>query len=277
MTDRQAPSFELFLFTSDIELATRAVGAGIDGIVIDWERNGKHARQHEADTEVSEDTVDDLRLVRAATPARILCRVNPLGDETADEIAAAAEAGANELLLPMVRDVSDVEQVLELSGGRIDVGILVETVEAVANVRELARLPLSRVFLGLNDLALQRGTASIFTAVADGTADDVRAAFDTPFGVAGVTLPDAGDPISCRLLIGELARLECDFTFLRRSFRRDVVGRSLDIEVPRIREALLAASMRSLDEVHRDRAELVHVIRELETLSMRESAVSIRA
>jgi hypothetical protein len=35
--------------------------------------------------------------------------------------------------------------------------------------------------------------------------------------------------------------------------------------------------MRSLDEVHRDRAELVHVIRELETLSMRESAVSIRA
>lgn len=265
MADRRAPSIELFLFTSDVGLATRAVCAGIDGIVIDWERRGKRLRQHAADTEVNDDTVDDLRRVRAATHARILCRVNPLGDGTADEVDAAVEAGANELLLPMVRSIDDVERALELTFGRIDLGILVETVGAVANARELARLPLSRVFLGLNDLALERGSTSIFTALVDGTVDDVRAAFEPPFGVAGLTVPDAGYPIPCRLLIGELTRLECDFTFLRRSFRRDVVGRALDIEVPRIREALLAASIRSLGEVHRDRADFVRVVRELES------------
>ena len=250
---------------TDVDLATRAVAAGVDGLVIDWERNGKHVRQQAVDTEVNEDTVDDLRRVRGATHAPILCRINPLGDETADEIDAAVEAGASELLLPMVRSVADVERALELTVGRIGLGILVETVEAVANARELAQLPLSRVFLGLNDLALARGSTSIFTAFVDGTVDRVRAAFEAPFGVAGLTVPDAGSPIPCRLLMGELMRLECDFTFLRRSFRRDVVGRALDIEVRRIREALLVASTRSPDEVQRVRADFEHIVHELES------------
>ncbi len=277
MTDRQAPSFELFLFTSDVGLATGAVNAGIDGLVIDWERRGKHARQRVADTEINEDTVHDLRRIRAATRAPILCRVNPHGVESADEIDAAVEAGADELLLPMVRGAAEVENALDLVSGRVGLGILVETMEAVANADELARLPLSRIFLGLNDLALQRRSASIFTALIDGTVDRVRAAFEAPFGVAGATVPDAGYPIPCRLLIGELARIACDFTFLRRSFRRDLVGRNLDVEVPRIRDAVHATATRSPDEVHRDRADLVHVVRGLEASWMRESAVSVHA
>ena len=45
------------------------MAAGVDGIVIDWERDGKRARQLAADTEINEDTELDLLRVREATNA----------------------------------------------------------------------------------------------------------------------------------------------------------------------------------------------------------------
>jgi hypothetical protein len=69
-------------------------------------------------------------------------------------------------------------------------------------------------------------------------------------------LPDRGFPIPCRLLIGEMARLECDFSCVRRSFCADVQGRELSVEVPRIQEALDSAFRRATDAIARDRDEL---------------------
>lgn len=272
----RAPGLELLLFTHDVGLATRAVAAGIDAIVIDWERNGKHARQRWADTEINDGTVDDLRRMRAATRARIVCRINPLDDRTPREVDAAIEAGADELLLPMVRSGDDVERALEVVAGRVDLGVMVETLDAVSRARELAGQPVSRVYLGLNDLAIERGSPSIFTALVDGTVDDVRAAFDVPFGVAALTVPEGGEPLRCRLLIGELARLRCEFSILRRSFRRDIVGRQLDVELSRIRAAVSEAASRSLLEVGSARAELVQAVRELEVSAAQVSAAAVR-
>jgi hypothetical protein len=98
--------------------------------------------------------------------------------------------------------------------GALTSGFLVETRDAVANAGALGRLPLSRVFLGLNDLAIERRSPSIFSALADGSVDEVRAAFDAPFGEAGMTIPEGGDPLPSRLIAGELARFRCGFTFL---------------------------------------------------------------
>ncbi len=111
--------------------------------------------------------------------------------------------------------------------GRCGVGMLLETCEAVVGAADFARLPLSRVYVGLNDLAIARRSANIFEAVADGTVDRLRPLFTVPFGFGGLTLPDAGHPIPCRLLMAEMTRLECTFSFLRRSFRRDTQGRPL--------------------------------------------------
>lgn len=269
-------TFELFLFTREPDLATRAVAAGVDGIVIDWEQVGKYDRQASADTEINKDTVEDLRRVRAATCSRILCRINAVGDSTASEVEVAVAAGADELLLPMVRRREDVERVLDFARGRVGVGILIETVEAVEGAYELGELPISRVFVGLNDLAIERGTPSIFSALVDGTVDGVRAAFSVPVGVAGLTVPEAGDPLPCRLLIGELARLRCEYTFLRRSFRRDTVGRDLGVEVPRMRDAVLQAAVRSQRDMRDDRAELTRRIRDLER-SVSERPTALRA
>jgi hypothetical protein len=125
----------------------------------------------------------------------------------------------------MVRSVEEVEDALAAADGRVDVGILVETSAAVTLSRQLSDLPISRVYVGLMDLALERGTASIFEALVDGTVERVRGDVDVPFGVGGLTLPGFGDPIPAEILTAELVRLECDFSFMRRSFMRDCGGR----------------------------------------------------
>jgi hypothetical protein len=249
-------SFELLLFSTSPETVRAAVDAGVAGIVVDWEHRGKRARQAGADTEINHDTPADLERVRAASDARVICRLNGYGPHTPAELERAIACGADEVLLPMVRTVEEVASVCSLARGRCGVGMLVETVAAVACAPAFARLPLARVYVGLNDLAIARGTPSIFTALVDGTVEDARRPFRLPFGVGGLTRPEGGAPIPCRLLIGEMARLGCAFSFLRRSFHRDMRGRDLALEVPRLRAALDRARRRTRAEVARDREEL---------------------
>ena len=250
------PPFRLTLFSTDAAFVREAVAAGVDEVIVDWERSGKRSRQAGADTQIGCDTADDLRRVRASTAGRVLCRINGYGPTTASEVDTAVAAGADELLLPMVRSPQEVESVLGLAAGRCGVGMLVETVDAVRAAPQLGRLPVSRVYVGLNDLAIERGSTSIFAAVVDGTVERVRQSFDVPFGFAGLTLPDRGFPVPCRLLMGEMVRLGCSFSFLRRSFHADLLDVPLQQAVEAIREGLAAAAHRSPEQVVTDRAAL---------------------
>jgi hypothetical protein len=255
--------FELLLFTTDAAIVREAAAVGIAGFVVDWERRGKEGRQAGFDTQIGADDEADLRRVRAHTRARVLCRINGVHEGTADEVEAALAAGADELLVPMVRRPEEVESVLARAAGRAGVGILVETIDALLCVSDLARLPLSRIYVGLNDLAIERGTSNLFEAVADGSVERVREAFPGPFGFAGLTLPEGGRPVPCRLLIGEMARLRADFTMLRRSFLRDTRGLPLATHVPRILAALEDAGRRAPERVVADRRELERVVKEM--------------
>jgi hypothetical protein len=266
------------LFSRCPAFIRQAVAAGIDAVLIDWEYTGKERRQASADTQINHDTVDDLRRVRACTDALVVCRINGRGEAMmwevgqpieaeaseplppTDEIEQAIGAGADELLLPMVRTVEEVELVLDQVAGRCGVGILIETLEAVELVEELARLPLSRVYVGLNDLAIERKSQNIFIPLIDGTLERIRQPFHVPFGFGGVTVPDRGYPIPCRLLIGELARLKCNFSFLRRSFHADIQGRDLAVEVPRIHDAISEAFRWPPDVMAQNRSELYAAI-----------------
>ena len=250
---------DLFAFSTCPRFVRRIAAAGAAGVVVDWERRRKHRRQAGVDTEINADTPDDLAAVRAATSGRVLCRVNGWDRWTPGEIDLAVALGADEVLLPMVRRPEEVHGALQRADGRCGVGILVETTDAVRRVDELVRFPLSRVYVGLNDLMIDRGGACLFTALVDGTVERVRQAAGAAgiaFGVAGLTVPEAGRPVPCRLLLGELARMGVDFTFLRRSFHADTAGRVLAVEVPRIVGAAAAARRREPAQVTAERAEL---------------------
>lgn len=248
---------ELYLFTVDPVRADRVVRAGAAGVIVDWEHRGKERRQEGEGTEVNAHTPADLARVRAATRGRVLCRVDAAGAHTAAQVELAVALGADEVLLPMVRRPADVDLALDAAGGRCGVGILVETQDAVERVGELTRRPLSRVYLGLNDLRIDRGSTSLFDPLLDGTADAVRSCVRAPFGVAGLTRVGAGSPVPTRLLAAELARLGASFTFLRRSFTADVAVQEMDVEVPRMLTDVELLRTRRPEQVVADRAQLI--------------------
>ena len=107
----------------------------------------------------------------------------------------------------MVRTPEEVDRTLDAGGGRCGLGILIETQDAVDRAAELARRPLSRIYVGLNDLRIDRRSTELFRPLVDGTVDAVRAQVAQPFGVGGLTLPGPGFPVSSDLLAGELVRL----------------------------------------------------------------------
>ena len=229
---------DLFLFTVDPRWGADVVAAGAAGIVVDWERRGKARRQLGEDTQINADTPEDLARMRAATDGRLLCRINAFGPWTGGEVDEAIGCGADEILLPMVRTPDQVDRALDLVAGRCGLGILIETQDAVGRAAELARRPLSRVYVGLNDLRIDRRSEQLFRPLVDGTVDDVRAAVAHPFGVGGLTLPEGGSPVPSALLAAELVRLGAEFTVLRRSFTADMAGRNPFTEVPRLLQAL---------------------------------------
>lgn len=255
---------DLVLFETRREAAALAIAAGIDGLIVDLEHAGKHRRQEGADTEINGNSPSDLDHGRELGARLRYCRVEGPGAWRDAEVEEVLERGATHLLLPMVDHPRQVEALLARVEGRAEVGILVETVAAVAAAAELARLPIFGAFVGLNDLAIERRSRSLFAALADGTVERVRAAFaGREFGFAGVTAIDRGEPVPARLLISEMARLGATFSFLRRSFRRDLVGRDMAVEVGRLRAAWDELTRRGAEEVEADRRELAACLAQL--------------
>jgi 2-keto-3-deoxy-L-rhamnonate aldolase RhmA len=250
--------FELLLFATDTALVEEAARAGMDGFIVDWERRGKARRQAGEGTQINYDTLSDLRRVRAVTDATVICRLNGFGAWTPREVDQAIDAGADELLLPMVRGSEEVDRTLEMVGDRCGLGILIETRQGVRATPDLVTRPLSRVYVGLNDLRIDRGSNELFEPLVDGTVERVRShAGALRFGVAGLTLPDRGDPVPSRLLAAELLRIGADFTFLRRSFLADTGGRQLTPAVSAIRTHLMELADRTAAQELTDRRALV--------------------
>jgi hypothetical protein len=247
---------ELLLFALDDDLAAGAAGAGVDAVVVDLERRGKEGRQSGFDTDVTAHTLDDVARVRDLTTLPLVVRVDGPGPGLAGRLADAVAAGADEALVPMVADAAAAADCLRAAPSDLPVGVLVERTTAVADAARIGALPLARVYVGLMDLMVERGAASPFTPLVDGTVATVRAATQQVFGVAGLTAPGFGAPVPARLLAGELVRLGTDFTFLRRSFHHAVGDLGLPVAVAAVRTMLAELTRRDSAAVASDRREL---------------------
>jgi hypothetical protein len=64
------------------------------------------------------------------------------------------------------------------------------------------------------------------------------------------------------LLIGEMVRLQCHFSFLRRSFLRDIRNREIGVETRRLLEAIGRAKYRSPEQITEDRNALEIAVRD---------------
>jgi len=271
----RASSLELIMFASTHEWVHRAMAAGICSFLVDWEYRGKRDRQRGAETEIEPDTADNLYRLQQYSVPRRFCRVNPYGQWTPAEVNRAIDAGATDLFLPMVKKPSEVSATREHIAGRCRLGILIETQEALNNLAEIAREQIDFVYVGLNDLAISRGDRSIFHGLLDGTVERVRNVFaDVAFGCAGVTAVDCGWPVPARLILAELARLACTFSFARRSFRRDMAHRDLTFEMNRIQSMWTELLGRSPAEVQLDHTQLTDKIGKIDGSSVAHSPVA---
>lgn len=253
-------SIKKYVFFSNHEITQKSLAAGIDGVVIDWEQKNKSVRQKLYDTQINEHTVDDLIDVRAQSNCWIICRINGGELVSKDEINKALDHGANEIMVPMISEPAQLEFALKAVDGRAKVMAMIETEDAVRQLHALAEFPVHRFYVGLNDLAISRNASNIFIPIADGTMDKIRARISGDFGFAGLTHPAMGNPISARLLMAEMRSLRCSFSFLRRSYFRDLQFSSEKEIVHAINQDFIEAS--SDNDMIR-RAELYQTINEI--------------
>ena len=267
---------ELWLFTTDLDFALVAEEAGISSIIVDWESQSKKERQAYTDFECKGDTLEDLERISSGISKNCVCRVNASNPLLRSEIDQAIAVGADIIFLPMAKDEVEVEEFMSYVDERAKTGVLIETKEAVGNAEKIAKLKPDFIYVGLNDLSISRGHKNIFRAVLDGTVEKLREIFkDQLFGFGGVTVVDGGYPIPASLLLKEMSSLECDFSFLRRSFKKDIIGRDMKLEVSRINENFEEFKKRSTEEIAADLIRLKDVISNAESSSAFQKTDSI--
>jgi hypothetical protein len=252
---------DLILFETDPVRASAAHAQGVSTFIFDVETRGKSDRQGSFDTDISATSLDDLSTFVAKSKIRPICRLDSWHDNIDSDIERAIAGGAGELLFPMVCTVAEIKHLLTLVAERVPSGIMIETKEILDCAAEIGRMPLSRVYVGLNDLMISRGSSNLFEPMIDGTVDRVRSRIGSlPFGVAGATRVDGGYPVPFRLLLSDMARIDTDFTMLRRSFRRDVKPDEIGGAIQGISKLWWDLQARTQSEVSRDRAAFTAVV-----------------
>jgi 2-keto-3-deoxy-L-rhamnonate aldolase RhmA len=229
------------LWTDDVELAAAAARAGVSRVGPDLEIVGKRDRQPEADNLVSGHTASVLPAMRAAIGgARLHVRSNPVHLGLQRELEACLDAGVTSVMLPMVRSVSQAQQVLRWIRGRAETILMVEHADALAIVDRLAALDgVAGLYVGANDLARSLGMRARFSVLGSELIERVAEAAHrrgVGFGFFGIGRPDdEALPVPSDLVYAEQVRLGATLVILARSFGatpENVAGR---LEAARLR------------------------------------------
>jgi hypothetical protein len=261
----------LFFITNSVPLAQFAVEQGADRIFVDLETLGKNERQGHLDTLISSHSVADVAAVRTVVPqGRLMVRINPINEDTVDEVEQVIEAGADIIMLPMFRTPREVELFVSAVNGRARTMLLVETVGAMESLHECVAVHgLDEVHIGLNDLHLELRKRFMFELLADGTVDRMAQVLNdalVPFGIGGVARVGEG-LLPAELILAEHARLGSTAAILSRTFHRRAetvadIRAQMDFgaEIAKLRQAYehhLNASQDDLLRAHRDVAAIV--------------------
>ena len=223
-----------FMFIANDPLHVRcAERAGVDRVMVDLELIGKASRQGHMDTVISNHSLEDVRVVRGiVSKASLLVRVNPIFDGSADEIERVLDLGADIVMLPMFKTVSEVETFIDLVRGRARVCLLLETAESLGRAHQILSVRgIDEVHIGLNDLHLALGLDFMFEVLTGGLVEHIGSLCrerGIKFGFGGVARVGGG-MLSAADITTEHARLGSTQVILSRDFRSLFDGRSEDL------------------------------------------------
>lgn len=213
---------KLMYITNSPEIASIAQSAGADRIFIDMEYIGKEERQKGMDTVKNHHTVSDVKAVRKVLDrSQLLVRVNPIHENSEQEINTVINAGADIVMLPMWKSAGEVKKFADIVGDRAKKMLLLETKEAWQCLDDVLKLGCAdEIHIGLNDLRISTGKKFIFEPVADGTVEsifEIIKPYGVPCGFGGFGMPGEG-LLLADLIIAEHYRLGSSMAILSRSF-----------------------------------------------------------
>lgn len=215
-------SLSLIYITNIPAVALIAEKNGVDRIMVDLETLGKEERQKNMNTVKSHHTVTDVATIsNLLTKSEMLVRINPWNETSVSEIEAVISAGADRIMLPMWKTVSEVNSFLEAVNGRVRTTLLLETKEAVEIVDDVLENPMiDDIHIGLNDLHLSYGLAFMFELLSNGVVESLCRKFKAkgiPYGFGGIARIGEG-MLPAERIIMEHYRLGSTRAILSRSF-----------------------------------------------------------
>jgi len=216
----------LMLLTGEPDFALRAQNAGVDRIFLDLEYINKAERQHGRNTFITQNTIDDVALMRKVVkPGKLLVRVNPINPLSKNEINAVCEAGADFIMLPMTFDADDVRKFIDLVNGRAKTIPMIETSQAVARIDDILDVSgVDELFIGLNDLHISMGLNFMFELLSGGIVEYIAKKIKNhgiPFGFGGMAKIGEGT-LPAEHILAEHYRLGSSSVILSRTFRNEV-------------------------------------------------------
>lgn len=253
----------------------------MDRIFLDLEIFGKRERQGHLDTLISSHLIDDLKALRPVVPSgRLLVRINPIHDGTEEEIDRVIANGADILMLPMYRDLNEVNRFCQAVDGRAKTCLLLETIGAMETLEASLHVPgVDEVHIGLNDLHLELGSQFMFEPLADGLVDRMARVLrqaGVPFGLGGVARAGEG-LLPAELVLGEHVRLGSTAAILSRTFHRQVssvaeMHTCMDFagEIGLLRRAYASFKMLSEEKLAQNHEEVIRRVQAIKQ-SMRQS------
>lgn len=237
---------DLILITNNAEIAMYAERSGVDRIMVDLEILGKKDRQGHLDTVLSEHSIEDISDIRnAISKSKLVVRVNPIQNDSINEINEAVDRGSDMVMLPMFKTADEVEKFIHILNGRATSILLLETPQALVRIDEILLVPkIDEIFIGLNDLHLGMGLDFMFELLSGGIVEYLTEKIKLAgikFGFGGIDKLGHGK-LDSSLILSEHHRLESQIVILSRDFHGGVESLSelkknidLKFEVNKIR------------------------------------------
>lgn len=214
---------KLMYITNKPDVAAIADRSGVDRIMIDLEKIGKVKRQEGWNSIISDHAATDILAVKKSVQnADILVRINPIHADTEREIDAAISYGADILMLPYFKTVSEVETFISAVAGRTKTCLLLETKEAVDCIDAILSVPgIDEVHIGLNDLSHSYDADFLFQMFPMGTVDfiveKIKQHNIAAYGIGGIARLNQG-LVPAEDVIAEHYRLGSSCAILSRAF-----------------------------------------------------------
>lgn len=213
---------KLMYITNRVDVALIAEKYGVDRIWIDLETLGKKERQGHLDSVKSNHKIDDIKNVAPKlTTSEMLVRVNPINENSIDEINKVIDAGANIIMLPMWKTLEEVKIFLNIVNNRVKTTLLLETKEGVDILDDVLEYGgFDELHIGLNDLHLSYKLNFMFELLTNGTVEKIcnkLKKYNIPYGFGGIAKIGEGTLPSEKIIM-EHYRLGSTRVILSRSF-----------------------------------------------------------